>query len=707
VSYALNLDFKAGVDRRRPISAGVTGTLWECVNAHITRGGDIEKRKAFVETYALEPGTFGLAQAAGDLYVFGSAVAPAMPADVTYQRLQHPDALAMTRIVDVDTFNGKLYVVAEYSDGATYHFYDGVIVASLVNGAVRASMTNNSGIAAHLNTLIDADAAYDPAVLANVITVTAAVAGVPFTITSATVNKTGGTDDQTAVVATTTPASAAVTVAAVTEVLASATFTVAAGSVSAGVNTTNSITVNGAQILGASVDHTGNNTTTAAAIVAQCVSFASTPEYTVTNSGAVVTITALAGTGATPNGFAVAITNGGNVVTTPASGIVLAGGVTAVVGGTTPAVKQVSTITIGGTFEAGDKFRVTLDGKNFGFTGSTSFGTTAVLTHESKVYTTAGSITQFSGVNAPAGNDSDVSTGAGSINMSNHSAGSEALTGLEVYQAKLAVFSRRVIQIWTMASDPASNAKFQILKKTGSRATRSIYAYGDNDLMYLSDSGIRSLRARDSGNQAAVFDIGTVIDPLVKTHVSTLTAEQIEAAVSVIDPEDGRFWMAIGNKIFVYTNFISVGISAWSVYEPGFVPSDMVDVDDRVYVRSDDTIYLYGGPDNDSYDTDEDDNYPVTVQPPYVHSDKPASGRQLCGYNADVENVWDLKLYISPAHPTEYVDIGLIEGFQYNDGMIGAVGQATHVSPKLVCTTPGAARVSNMAVHFTKGYQAT
>lgn len=679
------------------------------MNAHITRGGDIEKRKAFVSTYTLPAGTFGLAQAASELYVFGSAAEPAgMPADVTYQRLQHPDGVAMSGVVDVDQFNGKLYVVAEYTDGTIHHFYDGTIVASLVNGVVRAGMTNNAGIASHLNTLIDADAAYDPTVLSNVITITGATAGTAFTISAATLNKTGGTDDQTAVVATTTAAAAAIPeVPAIVEVLASSVITVAGGTSSAGVNTIASITVNGVEILGAAVDHTGNNTSTAADIVTQCGTFASTPEYTVTRQGAVITITAIAGTGAGPNGFDVVVTVAGDVVVTPST-TEMGGGVTAVSSvAAVPAVKQVSTVTIGGTFEAGDKFRVTLDDKNFGWTGNVSADTTSVLTHETKVYTTAGSILQFSGVNAPTGHDSDVATGAGSINMSNHSAGSELLTGMEVYQAKLAIFSRRVIQIWSMASDPEQNAKFQMLKKTGSRATRSIYGFGDNDVMYLSDSGIRSLRARDSGNQAAVFDIGTVIDPLVKSHVASLSDAVVEAAVSVIEPDDGRFWMAIGNRIFVYTNFISVGISAWSVYEPGFVPSDMVDLDDKVYVRSGDTIYLYGGADGETYDTSAADNYPVTVQPPYVHSDKPATYRQLCGLNADLTNIWDVKLYISPAHPTEYVNVGLVESFSYNDGMIGAVGNATHVSPKFVCTEPGAAKISNFAVHFTKSGQST
>jgi len=689
MSYTLSLDFKSGIDRRRPISAAVQGALYTCTNAHITRGGDIEKRKAFVSKYTLPSGTFGMSKASGSLYVFGSAVAPSMPSGVLYQRLQHPDGQAMTKILDWDLFNGQIYAVAQFADGAIYHFFNGTRVSSLDSGIVRAAMTNNDGIASHLNGLIDTDAAYDPTVSGSVITVVAAVAGTPFTISASTVDG-GGTNDQTAVVANTVA-----NVVGVTEVLSSTSFTVTGGTASAGVNKVSSITINGVEILSTAVDWATSFSATATAIAAQINTYNSTPEYTATASGPTVTIKAAAGSGATPNGFAVSVVVAGDVTTTtPAA---MSGGVTAV-----SAVKQQATVTIGGTFQVGDKFTITIDGKTFGYNGSTSIQGTSCLTHENKMYVTAASLLEFSGVAAPTGFDPLTSTGAGNINMSNHESGSDTLTGLEVYQTHLAIFARRAIQIWTMASDPAENAKFQIIKKTGSRATRSIYAYGDNDLVYLSDSGIRSLRSREAINLATVFDLGTPIDPLVNEHVATLTDAVIESAVSVIEPTDGRLWMAIGGKIFVYTAFTSVGISAWTTYEPGFTPSDMVDLNDRVYVRSGDTIYLYGGDDNATYDAST-----VTVRLPYVHSDKPATYKQIAGFQADLENVWAVKLYIAPAVPAANVDVGIMEGFTYNDGMTGALGNATHISPELVCTTTGYARVSNMAVHFLKSGQGT
>lgn len=45
MSYLAISDFKFGMDRRRKRISGVPGTLWTLKNAHISRGGDIERAK--------------------------------------------------------------------------------------------------------------------------------------------------------------------------------------------------------------------------------------------------------------------------------------------------------------------------------------------------------------------------------------------------------------------------------------------------------------------------------------------------------------------------------------------------------------------------------------------------------------------------------------------------------------------------------------
>jgi hypothetical protein len=116
---------------------------------------------------------------------------------------------------------------------------------------------------------------------------------------------------------TVTAASAARTA----EVLASGTVTLntgASGSVTA-------LTVNGVDILGVAVPFNTSLTQTAADVATQCSNFKGNVEYNVTSAGTVITIQALNGTGASPNGFVVTST----ATTITKTDVNLAGGVAA------------------------------------------------------------------------------------------------------------------------------------------------------------------------------------------------------------------------------------------------------------------------------------------------------------------------------------------------------------------------------------------
>lgn len=107
------------------------------------------------------------------------------------------------------------------------------------------------------------------------------------------------------------------------EVQATGTVTLsgAAGSVDA-------ITVDGVGILDAPVAYDTSLTVTAANLAAAINTSASNPEYTATSAGAVVTIKAKRGAGATANGMAVA----GTLTTMTATYAAMSGGVTSVNG---------------------------------------------------------------------------------------------------------------------------------------------------------------------------------------------------------------------------------------------------------------------------------------------------------------------------------------------------------------------------------------
>lgn len=683
--YSVVDGFPSGVDRTRDIDSAPPGALWSGINGHLTRGGDFEVRKEFVQKYSV-PGTFGLSRLGSELVVFGSDASVSVPSGVQYQRLEHPDGLSMTAIRSVDLFDGKIYAVAEYSDGSVMHFYDGQIVADWVNGVARASMTNSAGIAAHLAALIDADDAYSASSAGSVITIEAAVAGTPFTISSYVENVEGGNDDQSIVLATVTS-----NVPGVSEVLATGSFQITGGTSSPGVNKITSVKVNGVEILSSAVDWTTSHSGTATLVADQINTYASSPEYTATASGSSVVISAAAGSGASPNGFVVAVTVGGDV--TVGSVANMAGGVEAVAG-----VKQKHTATVSGTFEIGDRYGITIDGKKFGAEGNPSPVGTVVRTHGRKIYAGSGRLVNFCGVDSPAGWNRDLYAGAGFENVSNHSGDSDDVTAFGKYLNYLAVMFENNVQVWYMDKDESVNSLSQTVGEIGTRSPKTVTNFGTLDLFFLAQTGIRSMRSRDQINLAGINDVGTSVDVLVKEQLDALTDEQVRDCCSVVDPDDGRYWCAVGDKIFVFSYFPTKKISGWTWYEPGVSFSDFVVINRRIYGRAGDNIYLYGGDGNDEYCTTM-----VTCVLPFQTFKRPATFKYLERIDLSLVGAWDVDILPNPNDEAEFVRVGVFDdGVSFGDEIVGALCTTTHIGVKITRTDASYGKVKAFAVHYTE-----
>lgn len=316
-------------------------------------------------------------------------------------------------------------------------------------------------------------------------------------------------------------------------------------------------------------------------------------------------------------------------------------------------------------------------------------------TLQRKVYSAGGSLLSFSGVDTAIGWTTTTDTGAGQITMSNHLSGSETLTALAVYQSKMAVFSRYVIQIWLMFADPADNAQDQVLENTGTRAPGSVLSFGDLDVFYLSDSGVRSLRQRDSNTSAGVNDVGTPIDSLIAEWVASLSEDEVKAAVAVVEPFDGRYWLAMGNKIAVFTYFPSRKIAAWSWYEPGVTFSAFTTLNGRIYGRAGNTIYLYGGTDNATYDTCE-----VTLQLPFLGAGKEGHFKQWTGFDIAASGNWELDVLVDPDDTTVVEHCGAMSGFTADGEHAMHIGHHPMIAPRLKNEAVGYASLSRVLCYF-------
>jgi len=315
--YQFVSEFRRGMDRTRKLSATDEGVLWELRNAHITRGGDIEKRKAWVQKYILPSNTYGLHATATQLYVFGSVASPSVPSGVTYQRLVAPNGSAMTRILSTTNFDGLVYAIAKFADGGIHHYYNGSLVTDWEAGIVTAEMVNMTGVAAAMATLINTNSEVVATPSTNTVVVEKATNGT-FDI-DAFAQSAAGADLPNAVTLVQNRVGSG-------ETISTGSFRVVQGVSSPGTNKITSLTVNGVQLLtGGAIDFAADSATTAINIAAAINTLTTTPDYDAEAVDDTVFIKAKAGTGIGPNGFIISITTAGRFIVNIGSFDVISG----------------------------------------------------------------------------------------------------------------------------------------------------------------------------------------------------------------------------------------------------------------------------------------------------------------------------------------------------------------------------------------------
>jgi len=169
-------DFRGGLDARKFVLSQPAGVLAIADNAHINQGAELEKRKAFTKvanssgavSTSLPANTFGWQATASGHLVFGSVDGSALtfPANVSYQRLRHPQELAgystiaMTQLVFSEIYGGKAFAIAKFGSSGTFAYYDGTLVSDFTAGIILAYLNTDAKIATFLTGLIDATADY-------------------------------------------------------------------------------------------------------------------------------------------------------------------------------------------------------------------------------------------------------------------------------------------------------------------------------------------------------------------------------------------------------------------------------------------------------------------------------------------------------------------------------------------------------------------
>jgi len=649
MGYTVVKSFERGIDTRRLIDTTEAGALLDGRDCHITLGGEIEKRAAFVVADTLPPETIGFYVTEGRVYhTWGDSPTPpvGLPAGTVYHYVYDPDDSPLERILSVEEFMGDLYVVAKFVDGHVYHFWKDTLLlipppepVEDPDGGGPVTPPPSTPANKPQTTVMFFPAIY----LSGTPPTHMHIYAIYLVAPSTTYNfgPTGTIDAFMLMPETGTSGGKPV---------GDITLDYSPGTL-------------GAARIATAMMEAVNSFTTTPKVDAQAAS--GTP-------GQVLFWVDVPGTAY--NGWKIEFKTSSMRIENPATPpYVFSGGV---VVPPPPPGPPPPPPAPGGPIEVG----------------------TFALAHNKRIFSVSGTFLNFSATEDPAtwfGSE----TTAGTIDHSTLANHAPNLISMGDYGGDLAVFGTRHIFVWHIEiGNPDGDTKKQALHGTGTFAAHSVVPYGASDVMYLDVSGVRSLRARDSSEQSFAADIGNLIDDLVRAKITSLTDDQKKYNVwGIVEPRSGRLWMALFDRIFVLTYYPSSRISAWTYYDATTAPVDyMVSSDNSVYWRSGDNIVIYGGEDGDEYDDTE-----ALARVPYIDGGKPATLKNWTGIDLAILGTWAVRGSFDPTVPTAFDSLANLTKSTYAQQKIAINGESPALSLELKSTYIGPARIGNAALHFS------
>jgi hypothetical protein len=174
-----------------------------------------------------------------------------------------------------------------------------------------------------------------------------------------------------------------------------------------------------------------------------------------------------------------------------------------------------------------------------------------------------------------------------------------------------------------------------------------------------------------------------------------MTEDQKSKCCAIIEPIDGRYWLAVGDKVYVYSYFPSGQVAAWSTYHPGFSISKFTTKDGLIYARAGNKIYVYGGTNGTTYDSS-----PVELILPYLDGGKPAHQKTFNGIDLTVQGEWSLFAGMDPLVPDARELVATVDKPTFSLDRVAASGMGTHLGLRFTNQSSGYARLANLIAHF-------
>ncbi len=211
----------------------------------------------------------------------------------------------------------------------------------------------------------------------------------------------------------------------------------------------------------------------------------------------------------------------------------------------------------------------------------------------SKVFAADGDIIRFSATVNPT--DWTSENNAGYLASGLQQANSNDMTVLNQYRGDLVAFNPNCFQNWQVDPDPELMALLDQMDGIGSSWQQAAQPVA-NDLIYLSQLGVRSVGRAAGTESLAAGDIGMPVDPLVQEAIAAALAVGIEP-VSTYYPSAGQYWLAfpgypVAGETLCFVVSLTGGSPKWSRYLFPFAIESFAQLGDDLYIRNGDQISI-------------------------------------------------------------------------------------------------------------------
>lgn len=254
---------------------------------------------------------------------------------------------------------------------------------------------------------------------------------------------------------------------------------------------------------------------------------------------------------------------------------------------------------------------------------------------------------------------------AGFLAVSQHFGSGQRAYGLGAYQGKLAVFTDKSVQLWTVDPDPTAMAIDNVVDGVGSRHHESIVSL-NGDLLFLADTGVRSLTTLQSSLFPSDVDVGLPVRSIAIAPALT-PAANIEMPYSEVQALGampfGQYWVAspdtwtfggaseYGWLAWSYSR--QAKLNAWAWHGAGGQPRAKVvawaSLGNRVFMRSTTEPYLLVmTPDVFSQDQTDTGAYALcAMTTQWLDFGKPGRRKSIVGIDFDGLNIRTISILVS------------------------------------------------------------